>query len=117
VVLTSSPSDSIGSIGHLFAVSTGGRATELEHELTLTRGIPSRGTGTVCHISSPLRSLIFSSLLSCSRRASGSSSALTSISLGTAEVVSESTALEIGKGVGIPVLIGILLVCLMIVLL
>jgi hypothetical protein len=69
----------------------------------------------VCHISSPLSNLIFSSLLNCSRRASGSSSALTSTFPATAGSVSESIVLEIGKGVGISVLTGILLVCLIIV--
>jgi chemotaxis regulatin CheY-phosphate phosphatase CheZ len=48
--------------------------------LTLTRGMPSRGTGTVCHMSSPLSKRIFSSLLSCIRRASGSSKASTATS-------------------------------------
>jgi hypothetical protein len=115
MVLTSSTSHSIGTVGHLNTISTGTRATELRHELTLTRGIPSRGTGTVCHISSPLSNLIFSSLLNCSRRASGSSSALTSVFPATAGIVSESIVLDIGKGVGISVLTGILSVCLIIV--
>lgn len=40
--------------------------------LTRTRGTPRRGTGTVCHMSSPLNNAIFSSLDSCDSTYSGS---------------------------------------------